>query len=99
AGVRRRRGSMAVPPFSAPGPEWQRLIAGAPTVGMIVFNPNSGPGTSTDPAYTTVIAQAQAKGITVLGYVATDYGHRAEADVIADINRYYDLYTPSGIYL
>jgi hypothetical protein len=90
---------MAVPAYFVPGPEWQRIIAGAPTVGMIVFNPNSGPGTATDPGYTSVIGQAQAKGITVLGYVATSYGQRAEADIVADINHYYDYYTPSGIYL
>jgi len=90
---------MAVPAyFSPPSPAWQRLIAGAPVVGMIIFNPNSGPGTATDPNYTTALAQAQAAGITTLGYVATSYGARPETDVIADINRYYDLYTPSGIY-
>lgn len=100
-GARPRPGTvkMAVPAYFVPGPDWQRIIAGAPTVGMIVFNPDSGPGTATDPGYTQVIGQAQAAGITVLGYVATNYGQRAEADVAADINRYYDLYTPSGIYL
>jgi hypothetical protein len=100
-GGRPRAGSvrMAVPAYFVPGPEWQRVIAGAPTVGMIVFNPNSGPGTATDPGYTSVIAQAQAAGITVLGYVATNYGQRAEADITADINHYYDFYKPSGIYL
>jgi hypothetical protein len=46
-----------------------------------------------------VISQAQHAGITVLGYVSTNYGQRAEADVVADINHYYDFYTPSGIYL
>ena len=90
---------MAVPAyFDPPSPEWQRLIAGAPAVGMIVFNPESGPGTAADPAYTQVIAQAQAAGIVMVGYVATSYGARPEADVIADINRYYDFYTLSGIY-
>lgn len=100
-GAHPRAGSvrMAVPAYFVPGPEWQRIIAGAPTVGMIVFNPQSGPGTATDPGYTTVISQAQHAGITVLGYVSTNYGQRAEADVVADINHYYDFYTPSGIYL
>ena len=90
---------MAVPAyFDPPSPEWQRLIAGAPSIGMIVFNPESGPGTAADPAYTQVIAQAQAAGIVMVGYVATAYGARPEADVIADINRYYDFYALSGIY-
>jgi hypothetical protein len=65
---------------------------------MIIFNPASGPGTATDPNYPTVIAQAQKAGIRVLGYVSTQYGQRAEADIDADVNGYYDLYSPSGIY-
>jgi len=90
---------MAVPAYYAPpDPQWQRLIDGAPTVGMIVFNPQSGPGTAADPAYTQIIAQAQAAGIIMLGYVATSYGARPEAEVIADINSYYDFYSLSGIY-
>ena len=90
---------MAVPAyFDPPSAEWQRLIAGAPAIGMIVFNPESGPGAAADPAYTQVIAQAQAAGIVMVGYVATSYGARPEADVIADINRYYDFYSLSGIY-
>lgn len=90
---------MALPAYFAPGPEWQRVIAAAPTVGMVIINPSSGPGTSTDPQYMQVIAQARAAGIIVLGYVSTSYGQRPEADVVADINGYYDHYSLSGIYL
>jgi hypothetical protein len=100
-GARPQPGSvrMAVPAyFDPPSAEWDRLIAGAPTIGLIVFNPESGPGSATDPAYTQIIGRAQAAGIRMLGYVATSYGARAEADIIADINHYYDFYTPSGIY-
>jgi hypothetical protein len=89
---------LVVPAYYAPGPEWQKIIAAAPTVGMIIFNPANGPGTTTDPAYTAAIAQAQAAGIRVLGYVATSYGQRPVADIMADVNKYYDLYAPSGVY-
>jgi hypothetical protein len=89
---------MIVPAYWQPDGQWQRIIADAPTVGMIIFNPASGPGTATDPAYPPVIAQAQAAGIRVLGYVATDYGQRAEADIDADVSGYFNLYAPSGIY-
>ena len=34
----------------------------------------------------------------MLGYVSTQYGARAEADIDADVNGYYALYSPSGIY-
>jgi hypothetical protein len=89
---------MIVPAYWDPDQQWQRIIADAPTVGMIIFNPNSGPGTATNPAYTAAIAQAQAAGIIVLGYVSTQYGQRAEADIDADVNGYYQYYSPSGIY-
>jgi hypothetical protein len=90
---------MAVPAYFPPGPAWQRVIAAAPTVGMVVINPASGPGTSTNPQYAQVIAQARAAGIIVLGYVSTNYGQRAEADITADINAYYDQYSLTGLYL
>ncbi len=89
---------MIVPAYWDPDSQWQRIIADAPTVGMIIFNPQNGPGAATNPAYPPVIAQAQAKGIRVLGYVSTQYGQRAEADIDADVNGYYSLYSPSGIY-
>jgi hypothetical protein len=90
---------MIVPAYFPPGPQWQRVIAAAPTVGMVIVNPASGPGTTTDPQLTQVIAQARTAGIIVLGYVATSYGQRPVADVIADVNGYADLYSLSGIYL
>jgi hypothetical protein len=89
---------MVVPAYWDPDQQWQRIIADAPTVGMIIFNPDNGPGTVTKSAYTAAIAQAQAAGIIVLGYVSTQYGARAEGDIDADVNGYYSLYSPSGIY-
>ena len=81
--------------FDPPSPEWQRADRRRAFDRDDRVQPGSGPGTAADPAYTQVIAQAQAAGIVMLGYVATAYGARPEADVIADINRYYDLYAPS----
>jgi hypothetical protein len=89
---------MVVPAYWDPDDQWQRIIADAPTVGMIIFNPDNGPGTATKQAYTAAIAQAQQAGIIVLGYVSTQYGARAEGDIDADVNGYYSLYSPSGIY-
>jgi hypothetical protein len=90
---------LAVPAYFYPGPQWDRLIAAAPTVGMIIFNPANGPGQAADPQYTKAIADARAAGITVLAYVYTNYGQRPSADVLDDIKRTYDFYSPSGIYL
>jgi len=96
--VRRGTIRLVVPAYYAPGADWQRIIAASDAVGMIIFNPSNGPGTAKDPAYVTAIAQARAAGIFVLGYVATDYGQRPEADINSDVNGYYDLYQLSGIY-
>ena len=90
---------MFVPTYVYPGPEWDRVVAAAPTVGIMVANPADGPGRVSDPAYQDAMARAQAAGILVLGYVATLYGQRPSAEVLADINSYYDLYAPSGIFL
>jgi hypothetical protein len=96
-GVGRTR--LAIPAYFYPGPQWDRLIAAAPTVGMIIFNPANGPGLAADPQYTKAIADAKAVGIVVLAYVFTNYGQRPSADVLDDIKRTYDFYSPSGIYL
>jgi hypothetical protein len=69
---------------------------------MIVFDPNNGPGVAdggaSGPDYTAVLAEARAAGIIVLGYVATSYGQRPQADVLADVDAYYSKYQLSGIY-
>ncbi len=90
---------MFVPAYVYPGAEWDRLVAAAPTVGIIVANPADGPGALVDSTYLDAIASARQAGILVLGYVSTAYGQRASADVHLDIDRYYDFYHPSGIFL
>jgi hypothetical protein len=89
---------LMVPAYFYPGAEWDRLIAAAPAVGMVIANPADGPGAG-DAVYQEVIGRAQQAGVAVLGYVATSYGQRASADVLQDIQAYFDLYHPSGIYL
>jgi hypothetical protein len=42
----------------------------------------------------SAIADAKAAGIVVLGYVFTNYGQPPSADVLDDIKRYYDFYSP-----
>lgn len=82
-----------------PGPEWARLLNGAPIVGMVVINPDSGPGDSPDPAYSNLVQAARARGIKVLGYVYTTYGQRDPQLVRSDVERYYEWYEPDGIFL
>lgn len=72
----------------------------------IVLNPASGPGTGVIAAYTTVIAQLQAAGATVLGYVPTgygvantDYNPQNQATIEAQVNDWITWYpTVNGIF-
>jgi hypothetical protein len=70
---------MIVPLYTSPTDgSWAALILakdtypGVPIVAIV--NPQSGPGPSASAAYASGIQALQAAGITVLGYVATDYG-------------------------
>lgn len=68
------------------------MESAAPTVSLLVANPNSGPGAAVDASYTKAIADAHAAGQTVVGYVHTSYGARPIADVKTDIDQWYAFY-------
>jgi hypothetical protein len=89
---------MAIPSYFYPGAYWTQLINGAPTVGLAIINPASGPGKKADSNYLNTVRQAQARGITVLGYVYTKYGSRRASAVRADIDKYYSWYGVDGIF-
>ncbi len=68
---------LAVPayidPASDPG-AWTALTRpGSGTVGIVVANVDSGPGSGPDPAWASVIKKAHDAGSEVLGYVDTGY--------------------------
>lgn len=90
-----------IPLYIAPGAAWNAVIAeheAYPSVPMIVIiNPDSGPGTYSS-TYNTYINSMRAAGITVIGYVYTDYGARSSATVETDIASYKSYYTLDGIF-
>jgi len=97
--------STIVPLYTYPtDPSWNTVIAAKaahPTVGVIAaVNPNNGPGAAPDPAYASGIAQLNAAGIKVIGYVATGYAVIGAAAVKADIDRWRAFYPGqiSGIF-
>ncbi len=89
---------IAIPSYFYPGSFWTQLVSGAPTVGLAVINPASGPGKKLDNNYLQVVKSAQAAGIKVLGYVYTKYGSRRSTTVQADIDKYYTWYSVDGIF-
>lgn len=94
---------LAIPSYFYPctGPSgcyWNQLNNGAPTVGLAIINPDSGPGTSQDQNYVNQTLRTQAKGIIVLGYVYTSYGNRPAEEVKSDVDLYYTWYRVNGIF-
>jgi Spherulation-specific family 4 len=89
---------MAVPAFFPPGRLWSQIDSAAPTLQLVVMNPASGPGTTYDQAYGTVVRTAQKRGITVVGYVDTNYGARSLSAVESDVDNYYSWYHVNGIF-
>jgi len=95
---------MLVPSYFYPtstttGP-WIKLAEAATRIRMVaILNPNSGPGTQTDPNYAAVAGNLRAAGGKVIGYVSSSYTTRRLADVTADINRYISMYQVDGFFI
>jgi len=91
---------IAVPSYFYPGPLWAELESGAPTAGLAIINPNSGPGPTTDPNYAAQVTHTRAAGMTVIAYVYTSYAARSAPAVEADIDAYYTQYPDlDGIFI
>jgi hypothetical protein len=59
---------------------------------VVILNPANGPGTVVDGNYATAIKSLKGAGITVLGYISTDYTARDIELVIIDIYNWEYLY-------
>jgi len=82
---------MYMDPGASPS-DWSQETAAAPTVALLVANPNSGPGAVAQAEYTQGIATAHAASQAIVGYVHTSYGARAIAQVEADVDAWYSFY-------
>lgn len=89
---------MAIPSYFYPGTLWTKLEMAAPTVGMAIINPNSGPGAKRDPAYVKQVADLKTNHVVVLGYVHTSYTKRSFAEVQAEVKQYFQWYNVDGIF-
>ncbi len=80
---------------------WAQATSSKPVPSTMILNPATGvgAGTAPDPAYQAVVKQAQAAGITVLGYSSTADGQRPIAQVEADVRNYKAWYGVTGIFL
>jgi Spherulation-specific family 4 len=96
---------VAVPSYIYPGSAWTQIDDGAPTAGLAIINPDSGPGASSNSDYANQVTTSEAAGITVIGYVSTSYAGsvntaRTLAAAEQDIDTYYSWYPNiDGIFL
>lgn len=91
--------SYVYPCVNTAGCAWDVFKA---TATLVIINPNSGPGTTSNPDYVNLVNTVKtgtSKVKIVLGYVSTNYGTRASSLVLADIDKYYSFYNVDGIFL
>lgn len=90
-----------VPLYVYPGAAWDALIAASSKVKIIaIINPNNGPVSSVDSAYSTYMTKLKNAGIEMVGYVYTSYGSRSLSLVKADVDLYVSKYPlVKGIFL
>jgi hypothetical protein len=104
AEANKARLTLLVPAYFYPaGPglkQWEQLIEAAARVPIVaIANPASGPGERTNSDYSAVVGRAKRRGVTVIGYVGTNYAHRPIAEVEADVDRWVRFYPEiSGIF-
>jgi hypothetical protein len=73
--------------------EWQRLFDAASKVEIVaIANPDSGPGKERNLDYAAVFTEASNLGITLVGYVSTDYGKRPQAEIKNDVDAWIRFY-------
>ncbi|MFP5072074.1 spherulation-specific family 4 protein [Pseudonocardia nantongensis] len=101
-GVRKVR--QGVPAYFHPswaGTEWSWLTAeeGLDPVGIVVINPDTGPGAAPDDAYRSVCAAAPRPDRCVAGYVDSGYGRRSIEDVVADAAAYACFYALDAVFV
>jgi hypothetical protein len=88
---------MLVPAYIYPGGEsrneWRRLIDVSSKVEIVaIANPNSGPGYERNLDYAAIFTEASEHGITLIGYVSTEYAKRPATAVKNDIDTWIRLY-------
>ena len=88
---------LIIPMYIYPGTEWE-IVAGVDEGGIIIMNPNSGPGDSVNVDYILAVTNARAAGFLVLGYVHTSYGARNSSTVKAEVDLYESFYKIDGIF-
>lgn len=88
------------PSFDPVQSNWDEMtIAAGKTKITAIMNPASGSGSAANGDYIAAVNTFRAAGGKVIGYVPTNYGARAQADVLAEVGNYKNFYNIDGIFL
>jgi hypothetical protein len=90
---------LIIPAYFYPGQDWIKINSASNVIGIVIANPNSGPGSSSDSTYKNQIKITQKTGISVIGYVHTSYGKRKIDTVKKEISNWVKWYNIKGIFL
>jgi hypothetical protein len=88
-----------VPAYFYSGTIWKHAVHSKPAPKVMILNVNSGPGNAPLSHFQSLVRQARAAHVTVLGYSATEYGTRPAAAVKTEIRDYHRWYKVSGMFL
>jgi hypothetical protein len=92
--------SAVVPAYFSPGGDWMRAAESRPVPAVMILDITGiGAGSSPDRKFQAAVHRAQAAGIEVMGYSATDYGRRPAASVEADVRNYAAWYHVTDMFL
>jgi hypothetical protein len=81
-----------------PSAFWTAAIDAAPTTGIIIANVDSGPGAGQESNFLAVYQEAAAAGITLVGYVSTNYGAVSQTSLQNQIQQWNDYYGITSIF-
>ena len=90
--------STLVPAYFYKAALWSELAASTQSM-VVIANVSNGPGTQVDSTYLGWINAVRAAGHRVKGYVYSGYGQRASADVLADMERWNQLYGVDDLFV
>jgi hypothetical protein len=80
-------------PFGRGLREWNRLIASAKTVPIVaIVNPASGPGDHVDTNFAAIIPRARKAGVTLVGYIGTQYTRKPMEQVKREVDTFLRFY-------
>jgi hypothetical protein len=93
---------VVIPLYNTPDSTWTTVAQTAqanPNVPIVVVvNPDSGPGSSESASFLSGIQSLQAAGVTVIGYVWSDYAGASLSSLESQVSEYRSWYNVNGIF-